>query len=293
MSENPGSAPAGNPTAPAAGDTPPAAPAAPATNERWYGGAAEDLRGFAELKGWDTAEKAIASYRDLEKHMGVPAEQLLKLPKDAADVDGWNAVKQRLGFAPPAKAEDYDIAVPEGQSDAFAKAMRELFHKNGVPADMAKALVDGNNAYWAEQAKADEAAMETANANAMTALKTEWGANFDKLSQMADRARAELAPKMGLNEDMLGLLTDVLGPAVTLKMFAGLGESIGEAKYRTGESTTVGPLTPEGALAKREMLINDQDWQRRYQAGDVRARQEWDQVNQTLAHAAASSGQVR
>lgn len=260
--------------------------------ERWYSSAAEDLRGFAELKGWDTPDKALESYRNLEKFQGVPADRLAKVP-DKEDAEGWSEFNKRFGWAPPATAAEYDIAVPEGQSDAFANAMRDVFHKAGVPAPMAKALIEGNNAYWAEQAKADEKAMETANTNAMTALKTEWGSNFDQLSQLADRARAELAPKMGLDEAQLSLLTDVFGPAGTLKMFAGLGGAIGESKFRSGDSSTLGPMTPDAAAARRDQLINDQEWQKRLQAGDVRARQEWDQINETLAHAAASSGRIR
>lgn len=258
----------------------------------WYASASEDLRGFAELKGWDTPDKALESYRNLEKFQGVPADRLAKIP-DKEDTEGWSEFNKRFGWAPPATAAEYEIAVPEGQSDAFANAMRDVFHKAGVPASMAKALIEGNNAYWAEQAKVDEKAMETVNANAMTALKTEWGSNFDQLSQLADRARAELAPKMGLDEQQLSLLTDVFGPAGTLKMFAGLGSVIGEAKFRSGDSSSLGPMTPDAAAARRDQLVNDQDWQKRYQAGDVRARQEWDQINETLAQAAASSGKVR
>src|SRR5881394_756652 len=64
---------------------------------------------------------------DAEKLVGVPADQVLRVPKDAADEKGWNAVWSRLGKPTDAKGYDFsDIKFADGTApDAtFVETMR-------------------------------------------------------------------------------------------------------------------------------------------------------------------------
>jgi hypothetical protein len=90
--------------------------------------------------GWDkdpviAAIEASKSHRELQKFHGVPASQLVKLPKDAADEAGWKAVYSRLGM--PAEAKDYDLsgvkrADGTDVDQALADTLRAALHRGRV-----------------------------------------------------------------------------------------------------------------------------------------------------------------
>lgn len=269
-----GSAPAGNP--PADGGTPPPA---------WYSGVQdESLRGLAELKGWDNPEKALNSYRNLEKLTGLPPERLLKIP-EPDDAAGMAEINKRFGWAPPENVDGYDVQFPEGTPEGYSKGVKELLHKHGIPAEKAKAVFSEVFALQAQEAASAEQTLQVAHDTDMAKLKSEWGGNWDELAQLADRAQKELAPKMGLDEGLLSVLTDVLGPARTLRMFAGLGSSMGEAKFVEGNAAAPSAMTPDAARARLQQLGQDRDWFKRFESGDVNARAEWTRLNQVLANA--------
>jgi len=307
MSDNNGSAAAGNPGAQAsggegaaagagagAGEGQAAAGTGAAANAPWYGSVADaELKGFAELKGWDSPDKAIESYRNLEKFQGVPADRLLKIP-EAGDVDGMKAINEKFGWAPPAKPEDYALPVPEGMQDTFAKVASAEFHKLGVPKDMAVKIAEFANAFTLTQMEAENTAINTQHNSELAALKTEWGANFDPLVETGKRAIAEYMPKTGLTDADMDALRDTLGTAKFNKLWAGIGSTMGEAAFVDGASVAApGQMTPEAALVRRGQLTNDAEWFKRFQAGDMKAVNEWNAVTSVLNHAAANTGQVR
>lgn len=273
-----GSVDAGNPSQTAT-DTNTAAEA------KWYSGIQDEgIRGFAELKGWRDAGEAVKSYQHLEKLAGLPPERLARIP-DTNDADGWKAFNQKFGWAAPEKAEEYKLPVPEGQNDAFARHMENEFHKLGIPADKARAIVEANNAYWGESAKNDETRIAEMNQQAGMKLKQEWGANYDELSQLAERAFKELGPKTGLSEDQFGLLEDVLGPAGVAKLWAGIGSSLGEAKFITSDKGATAVMTPAAAQARLDQLKYDREWFGRFEKGGQTERSEYNRLVQIVASA--------
>src|ERR1700687_1920968 len=54
-----------------------------------------ETQGMFKNKGWDAktpaeaAHEAAKSYREAERYLGVPQDQIVLLPKDAADAAGW------------------------------------------------------------------------------------------------------------------------------------------------------------------------------------------------------------
>ncbi len=295
MTENTGSAPAGTgaqpPAPPAAAAAAPPAASPPAA---WYGDLADDgIKGWADLKGWKTAADALASHRALETHIGVPAERLLKLP-EAGDTAGLAAVHAKLGFAAPASAAEYGIDKIDGFDPAFAAAAGDVFLKHGVPKDMASGAMKEVGGLLQKMESDYESQRTTQFANEMTSLKTEWGANFEGLQETAKRAAAEYMPKAGLAVEDLDSIREAIGPAKFNKLWAGIGSTMGEAALVTGDrQPLLGAMTPEAAVAKRTQLAQDSAWMARFKAGDLGAQNEWKQINDTLAHAAASSGVIR
>src|SRR5262245_18251845 len=120
----------------------PTTPAAPT----WFTGMDADLIGHIQTKGWDklspeqAAVEITRAHRAAEQHVGVPADQILRLPKDANDAEGWKATFQKLGA--PADAKDYDFSSvtfdDEALSIRFQNAFRETASKLNMPKGMAE-----------------------------------------------------------------------------------------------------------------------------------------------------------
>lgn len=257
-----------------------------AADAKWYAGLSDpDLRGFAELKGWDTPDKALISYRNLEKFQGLPPERLAKIP-DAADTAGWGEFNKRFGWAPPEKAEDYGFKAPDGMDGSLLGPLAERMHKLGLPADKAKGVVDGYYEVLGEALKAEEASITAANDREVVELKSEWGAEFDKLDQQAQRASAEFFKRSGLTDEHQSLMRDAMGPKAFSKLWAEIGATMGEATFVTGDKgPAMGSMTPEAAQARLNQLGQDTAWFKRFEAGGVPERQEFQKLQTILASA--------
>lgn len=261
-------------------DTPPPA--------KWYSTVGDDtLRGLADNKGWDTPDKVLTSYRNLEQHMGVPPERLIKLPEKADD-PAWGDIHKRLGFAAPEKAEDYAFKAPDGADGSLLGKFAEKMLGRKVPAGMAQGLVEDFYSIQGEAATAADLALKAANDREVMELKAEWGAESDRLQQQAERAMNEFGKKAGLTQDHMDILKDALGPKAFGKLFAEIGASTGEAKFVDGKANPAGSMTVEGARARLEQLGNDSAWFARFNAGDLIARQEYQTLRDIVARASVS-----
>lgn len=258
---------------------------APVADAKWYSTAPEELRGFAELKGWDSPEKALTSYKNLEKFQGLPPERLAKVP-DANDTAGWGEFNKRFGWAAPEKAEDYGLQAPEGMAGDLLGPLAEIMKASGVPAEMGKKLVDGYYNMQSEAMKAEDARLEALNASETAKLKTEWGGEYDKLAQLADRAQTEFSKKAGISEDHMALMREAMGPRAFTKLWAEIGGSTGEAKFIEGGGSNSGTaMTPEAAKARLDQLGQDKAWFQRFEAGGVAEKQEFQRLQQILMNA--------
>lgn len=252
----------------------------------WYGGFDPELKGYVETKGFPADGKGIEalanSYRNLEKHFGVPAEQLLKLPKDEADVEGWNKIYDRLGR--PAKPDEYDIPVPEGVDSKYAKFIADKMHKLGVSKKVAKELAAAQNEFiTAEQAEAEKN-YEATIKEQDKALRGKWGQAYDKNVQVARGAFAEL----GITAEHVTALEKVLGFSGVMEFFHGIGSKIGEDKFITGGNTEGfgGAMTPAAAQARIDAIKADPVMSQKYVNGDLAVRAEMDRLHRMLIPAA-------
>lgn len=263
------------------------------TNEQpWYSGVEDaDLRGFAELKGWKDPGAALRSYRDLEKFQGVPPERLIKLP-EADDKAAWGEVHKRLGFAPPEKAEEYGLDKLDGFDPAFVQAAQGVFHKHGLPKDMAIAAMTDVGALLGQMQADAESQRTTEHNNEVTKLKTEWGDKYDGLVELGKRAISEYMPKSGLTDADMDAIRDVVGSAKFNKFWAGIGSTMGEAAFHEGgTTTTTGSLTPDGVNARIKALSQDREWFQRKEAGGVKENDEWNRLVKLQAEYAANQHQ--
>lgn len=242
------------PAAPPA--TPPAAPA----EFSWDTHIADEAnRGWVKAKGVKDPADLVKSYRELEKFVGVPKEQLLKLPENLESPEA-EAIFQRLGK--PAKPEEYKI---EGELKDFA----EHFHKANLSTKQAEALVKAYTERAANQAKAATEAANTALANEVEALKKSWGNAHDQKMQMASHAAA----KFGLGAEGLSAIQKAMGYTKGAEFLASLGEKMGEASFVQGNGGTA-KLDTDTAKAKIAEKMADSAFMKRYASGDKAAIKE-------------------
>lgn len=240
------------------------------SGEHWTSGFQDaDLRGWAQNRGWDGPEKALAAHRDLEKLRGVPASRLLTIPENAEDAEAWKGVYSRLGA--PETPDGYQLPamnVREGGIDLTGD-FRQWAHAAGLNQsqaagimkafnERAAAIFEASTSQTAAQAEADTAA-----------LRQEWGKEFEANMVSAKRAYGLIAEKIGLEEKDIAALEDKLGTGKTYKLFALIGNGSREfgADAAGGPSgvTTATPfgMTPDAARTEVKRLEGDAEFMRK------------------------------
>lgn len=282
---NASAAPGGNGAPPASAAAPAvnAPAAAPAAGGKWY----EPLGFDAETVGWmenrgltsmdptEATKNAINGFRNAEKFLGVPKDQLLRMPNfEKAEAAELNEFWGKLGK--PADAKGYEIPVPEGIPTDYADFMAQAMHAAHVPKSMAATLAKANNEYAAKMNEAAQAAKLDANKVQVENLRKEWGEAHDAQLGLAKNAAAEL----GITEAHLDALQDTLGYDGTMKLFASIGEKFSEPAFHDGQGASgdKGPMTPQRAQARITELQRDQEWVSKYLAGNTEARGEMDRL---------------
>lgn len=270
---------------------------APAPTTPWHEGKLDtDLVGHIQNKGWklddpiDVAVQATKAARELQKHFGVPPEQLLKLPKDTADEAGWKAVRERLGM--PKEAKEYDFSgvkfkdgkdVDAGLSDA----MRAALHKVGTAKDAAPEVLRAvvNHLDGVEAAKASERAASIKSER--DALTKEWGQNweFNRLTAMQGARRAA-----GSDEGAAKLIESMqnsVGYKATMEFWRKIGAGTNEDTFVDAGQGAGAPTTRSGATARLNELKADKDWSARLLKGDAATKREFEGLMQLIHGAAA------
>lgn len=246
------------------------------TDAAWYTGVEgmdAEMVGHLQNKGFDKlaapqAAAALAkSWREAEKLIGVPPEQIIRMPKDpTTDVDGMKAVWQRLGA--PKDAKDYDFSKVLGAdgkpaSEKFIEALRKTSAELNLPKDTAAKLASSLVKFSDDNSAADGAERTAKLAEEKTALAKNWGANVAANTEVAKRAAAAL----GVKPEDVTALEGVVGYARVMEMFRQIGTKIGEDKFITNNGNPSGVMTREQAVARKAELMKDEGWVEKYMKG--------------------------
>ena len=262
------------------------AAAAAAAAKPWYTTAGADAEAIGHWQNLGLAEKtpaevAIAmtkAHREAQKFIGIPADQIARIPKADAPEADQAAFWQRLGAGKEAK--DYDFAnVKDAAGNpidpALADKLRAAALASRTPKAqaeaLAKAVLDHTSAAGIETAAQRAAALLTEQ----TALKTNWGANYDANMVVAKAAAAAL----GVTPEIVAKLEEQVGYSKVMDMFRNIGSKIGEDKFVLSPTGTGKLMTKEGAVAERKNLMNDQAFRERILAGDTAATRQMRELN--------------
>jgi hypothetical protein len=233
-----------------------------------------DGMGVAKLPEKDALAKIIPMYRNAEQKLGVPADQLLRLPKDDADVEGFRGVMSKLGL--PETPDGYGLTVPEGQSDAFLKQATGWFHELGILKRQAAGLAGKWNEYIAGQQTAQAEQVEVRDTKDIEAMMAEMGDEYDKNIEFSRRVRRAA----GLSDDEALSVARAIGLKRATMMFAELGKAMGEHRFHGGDtgSSTFG-MSVEGARARITELRKDQEFVTALTAGNADKKAEWTRLH--------------
>jgi len=250
----------------------------------WTEGLAEDSQGYIENKGWSGAEQMLDSYRNLEKSMGAPADQIVHLPKDAEDAEGWNNVYTRLGR--PETADGYKLSetpVPEGAMDLTGD-LKQWAHEAGLSQAQTARLHERYNGRLSELVQEQhQKGAEVAQAEE-AALKKEWGSAWDENIAAATRFRQ----RFGIDGETIDKLEGALGLKGVLELTAKIGRGLGEHAMPTGSEEDSGNglafgMTPGAAKAKIDELMLDKEFMGQYVDGRPQAVDRMTRLH-SLAH---------
>jgi len=256
----------------------------------WHTGLDADTLGVLQNKGWDKLDPkaaiaaSVKSYREAEKHFGVPPERILRAPKDANDAEAMAKIKSALGV--PDSPDKYDfsaIKFKDGSTmdEASVQSVRKLASDLGLPTTAAQQL-----ASWMAQQQDAMAEEETAEYTAKLAtekdtLTKNWGSNANANLVIAQNA----AKALGVTAEDMATLEKSVGYARVMEMFRSIGARIGEDRFVVND---VGGgrrevMTRDGAAAQLQSLKNDSAWVTRLMNGDIKAMREYNDLTTIMA----------
>lgn len=245
----------------------------------WYSSYDTDTVGWLENRGLTKLEptaalpEVIKGFRNAEKYIGTPAEQLIRVPKADAPNDAWNDVYNKLGR--PSDAKEYQLPIPDGADPAFADWAKGQFHELGLTKTQGEKLASKWNEYVGSIGEQQTAQYQNSVAEDTNSLKAEWGQAFDQNIKVARQA----ANSFGVDVATIDKLEQAMGFAGVMKFFNNLGSKIGEDSFVSGDSNSSNVMTPKGAEARIKALMSDPDFSTKYLSGQVEAREEMSRLH--------------
>lgn len=243
----------------------------PAFDWTKHGFEGEDL-GYIQNKAFADPKAAITAYRNLEGMLGADKATLLRIPKEQTP-EALRGIYAQLGM--PEKPEGYKLPVPEGDDGALANVARGWFHEAGLTAKQAEIVVTKLNEHVAGVTGAQTEATKAKAAEALTALKGEWGAAWQQNVDLVDKA----AEVFGMSAEDLVALRDAMGPANAMKFMHRIGSKLGAEDSLPNDGIQKGAMSPQQALNQLTALKNDPEWSKKFLAGDAAALAESERLH--------------
>ena len=221
-------------------------------------------RGLDKLTAQEAALKAIGFHRNAESKLGAPADQLVRVPKEPGDPE-WAKVYERLGRPKDATGYDFKAAADAGADDKFIDFFRNQALKLNLTKEQAESLAK-EYVGFADAEEKSESGEKTAKL-AQEHIDLDKSGGFNKTANTLIARNA--AEKLGISPDAVAALEGQVGYKAVMEMFLKIGVSIGEDKFVNSIHGAGNPMTADGATERRQQLMADKDWVKRYQSGGV------------------------
>lgn len=248
----------------------------------WADGFDQDTKQWLESKQLTKLDaqkvlpEVVKGWRGAESKLGVPADQLARVPKDENDAEGLKNYLSKLGV--PEKPEGYEIKPDEGMESDFPEQAAKWFFEMNVPKNIAKGLYGKLKGYAQSTLEASEAKWNEQADKDIAALKGEWkGEEFDKNVELARRVRAT----MGLSHEETLSVERAIGVKRAAQVFSALGKTLGEHRFVGGDTIQSRfAMSPEAARTRIIELQRDSKWMESYLGGDADKKAEWTRLHQ-------------
>lgn len=254
-------------------------------------------RGLSEDDPLKALPKLVKAHRNAEQRIGRGLDSIIDKPgKDQKLSDYLRANAATFGL--PDKEDAYAAEPPEfwpkdAKWDADLEAQaRKIAFENGISPEAHKAYVN----LFANKMKGyhDEATgtLDAARAQMMQNLQKDFGDQTQAKITLAKQAAQAMAEKAGIGADELGRISGVLsegtGDAGVIRLFAAIGEAMGEDKavaLGKGGTLTMTPADARAELARFESP--EGEYGKAFGAGDAARMAELRPRREQLARIAA------
>ncbi len=253
----------------AGGGTPPGGGSPPAAFATQLPADIREEAAFRDIKDLDGLARG---YLGAQKKLGVPADQLFRVPGADADDKVYDEIYGKLGR--PESPDKYTLKPPEGQKDwgepdkQFHAAMLPALHKAGLNQRQLETIMGAWNDYAGKVKGAEATATAAGIEAARTKLQGEWGDKFDENIGLADQALTHFATAAKIDRKALGaeLERDSLGNRPELsRLFAHLGRQLTEDGTLRGRAEgSSGAMSPIEAKQAINALNNDDAFQKAF-----------------------------
>ena len=210
------------------------------------------LREEPSLKTFDSVDKLAKSYVNAVKMIGGNPDNMVAIPDEG---EKWDDFYNKIGR--PEKANDYQFGDENGELDGF----REFAHDTGLTQDQANNILKLYGDIQEEQEESQQNGLEELRTNTTMELQKEWGKNFDGKMDYAKRAFAQFAsPELSqlMDESGMGNHPEML------RVFAKVGELMGEDSLVVGTGLGSSQLSPEQAQQEIQALYSDKEFSKSY-----------------------------
>lgn len=254
--------------------TPPTTP-----TPAWHDGVADDVKGFWQNKGLpldnpkEFGTKLTELYRSAEKFIGVPPDQVVKIPKADAPPEDIRAYYERLGA--PKEGKDYDLTAIKDAT--IAEQLRATMYERGASKDLAAAIAASVAKSLESKATTDSNLTTQKLTEQKDALKANWGDKYEYNHLQA----IEGARRLGIAPDAVKALETVIGFDKLMESMRKIGANTREDTFvERGAGGAAGDVTTrEGAVSRKQELMADVAWADRYLKGGATEAREMTRLN--------------
>lgn len=210
------------------------------------------LRDEPSLKTFETVDKLAKSYVNAVKMIGGNPDHMVAIPQEG---EKWDGFFNKIGR--PEQASGYEFNDENGELDAF----REFAHDTGLTQEQANSILNLYGEMQEDEQTIDAQQRENDQIDTAVQLQKEWGKNYDGKLDYAKRAFAQFAsPELSQLMDSTGLGNN----AEMLRVFAKVGEMMGEDSLVVGTGLGSSQLSPQQAQSEIQNLYSDKDFSASY-----------------------------
>ena len=235
----------------------------------------EGLREEPSLQTFDSVDKLAKSYVNAVKKIGGDPNTLVRIPQEGENRD---AFYNQIGRPEQPSGYNFDEVVgedPEGTLDGF----KEFAHHHGLTQTQAENILNLYGEIQEDESQQFEESQRQFDIDSQIELQKEWGKNYDGKIDMAARAFAEFSTpelKQIMDETGMGNHPELL------RIFAKIGERLGEDSLVVGTGLGANQMSPEQARAEIQSLYSDKEFSKAYrdnrESGHKTAMQKMDRL---------------